>query len=147
MAMRSLPWTPAAASCRSRNSLVDGTTISDLLGPAEAGVRRGLRLSCATARLREIYMTKRTVTIDPVPAFGAPVLPLAGTTGVGYLHLRSYISPADPQLRDAFTFRALDCEYFIIDLRYNGGGLVEHGRTDQQPARRRPHWVATCSSV
>lgn len=103
-------------------SLVDGRTISDLLGPAEAGIQRGLRLSYDGV-LREIYMTKRTVTIDPVPAFGVSVLPLAGTTGVGYLHLRSYISPADPQLQDAFrSFAGL--QYFIIDLRYNGGGLV-----------------------
>jgi hypothetical protein len=52
-------------------------------------------------------------------------LPLAGTTGVGYLHLRSYISTADTQLRDAFAqFRAQDVRDFIVDLRYNGGGLV-----------------------
>ena len=53
------------------------------------------------------------------------MLPVAGTTGVGYLNLRSYISTADPQLRTAFqAFRAQDVRDFIIDLRYNGGGLV-----------------------
>ncbi|HEX9207735.1 MAG TPA: S41 family peptidase [Steroidobacteraceae bacterium] len=105
-------------------SLVGGRTISDLLGPADAGVRRGLRLSFQGA-LREVYLTKRTVTIDPVPSFGVAVLPLAGTTGVGYLHLRSYISTADPQLRDAFVYlRGQNLQYFIVDLRYNGGGIV-----------------------
>jgi C-terminal processing protease CtpA/Prc len=103
-------------------TLVGGRTISDLLGPAEAGVRRGLRLSRDGA-LREVYMTKRTVTIDPVPAFGVDVFDLNGVPSVGYLHLRSYISPADPQLLEAFAAFA-GLKYFIIDLRYNGGGLV-----------------------
>jgi hypothetical protein len=51
------------------------------------------------------------------------VFDLGGVPSVGYLHLRSYISPADPQLIDAFgAFSGL--HYFIVDLRYNGGGLV-----------------------
>jgi C-terminal processing protease CtpA/Prc len=107
-------------------SLANGATFSDLLGPADAGVRRGLRVLRNGATL-DFSLTKRTVTIDPVPdSFGTRVLPRAGTTGVGYLHLRSYISTADPQLRAAFeTFRAQDVRDFIIDLRYNGGGLVD----------------------
>jgi hypothetical protein len=68
-------------------------------------------------------MTKRTVRIDPVPAYGVKVFDLNGVPSVGYLHLRSYISPADPQLIDAFSAFA-GLEYFIVDLRYNGGGLV-----------------------
>jgi C-terminal processing protease CtpA/Prc len=108
-------------------SLANGTTtVTDLLGPSDAGVRRGLRLLRGGSTV-EVDMTKRTVTIDPVPdSFGTRVLPRAGTAGVGYLHLRSYISTADPQLRVAFdTFRAQDVRDFIIDLRYNGGGLVD----------------------
>jgi C-terminal processing protease CtpA/Prc len=69
---------------------------------------------------------KRTVTIDAVPdGFGSQVLPLAGTAGVGYLNLRSYISTADAQLGPAFAvFRERGVRDFIVDLRYNGGGLV-----------------------
>jgi carboxyl-terminal processing protease len=107
-------------------SLANGTTtVTDLLGPSEVGVRRGLRVVRGGATI-DFDLTKRTVTIDPVPdSFGTRVLPRAGTTGVAYLHLRSYISTADPQLRAAFeTFRAQDVRDFIIDLRYNGGGLV-----------------------
>jgi C-terminal processing protease CtpA/Prc len=105
--------------------LADGSSISDALGPAEAGVRRGLRLLNGAA-IREVSMAKRTVTMDPVPdGYGIQVLPLAGTSGVGYLNLRSYIDTADPQLRQAFNqFRARGLDYFIVDLRYNGGGLV-----------------------
>jgi C-terminal processing protease CtpA/Prc len=107
-------------------SLADGTTtFTDLLGAATAGIQRGLRV-LRNGQTIDLQLTKRTVTIDPVPdSFGTRVLPVAGTTGVGYLHLRSYIGTADPQLRTAFqAFRAQDVRDFIIDLRYNGGGLV-----------------------
>ena len=95
---------------------------------ARAGHRRGRAGTAPVTQRRhvEVRMTKRTVTIDPVPdTYGTQVLPLTGTTGVGYLHLRTYISTADPQLRSAFAaFRAQDIRDFVIDLRYNGGGLV-----------------------
>lgn len=106
--------------------LADGTTtISDVLGPAETGLRRGLRL-LRDGATREVSIVKRTVTIDPVPnTYGTLVLPQPGTPGVGYLNLRTYIATADAQLRDAFAeFRALGIRDFIVDLRYNGGGLV-----------------------
>jgi len=105
--------------------LVNGTTFSDLLGPADVGVRRGLRL-LRNGVSRDVSLVKRTVTIDPVPdTYGTQVLPQAGTSGVGYLSLRSYISTADPQLTAAFEqFRALGIRDYIIDLRYNGGGLL-----------------------
>jgi C-terminal processing protease CtpA/Prc len=105
--------------------LTNGTTVNDALGPSEAGVHRNLRLLRGATNV-EVSLTKRTVTIDPVPdTFGVRILPLAGTTGVGYVHLRSYVSTADPQLRDAFAqFRSAGLQYFIVDLRYNGGGLV-----------------------
>jgi C-terminal processing protease CtpA/Prc len=103
-------------------SLAGGGVFSDLLGPADAGVRRGLRV-LRNGTSFDVQLTKRTVTIDPVVLVST--LPMAGTTGVGYLHLRSYISTADPQLRDAFAqFRAQNVRDFIVDLRYNGGGLV-----------------------
>ena len=61
--------------------LADGNTISDALGPAETGVRRGLRL-LRNGTTREASLTKRAVTIDPVSSvYGALVLPLPGTTG------------------------------------------------------------------
>jgi C-terminal processing protease CtpA/Prc len=106
--------------------LADGTTtISDVLGPAEDGLRRGLRLLQGNAT-REVSIVKRTVTIDPVSnVYGTAELPQAGTPGVGYLNLRTYIATADAQLRDAFAgFRARGIRDFIVDLRYNGGGLV-----------------------
>jgi C-terminal processing protease CtpA/Prc len=105
--------------------LASGGSVTDALGPADAGVSRGLRL-LRNGVTRDVTLVKRTVTIDPVPDdYGIQVLPLAGTPGVGYLNLRSYISTADPQLVAAFAqFRALGLRDYIIDLRYNGGGLL-----------------------
>ncbi|MCM2313433.1 MAG: S41 family peptidase, partial [Steroidobacteraceae bacterium] len=105
--------------------LANGSTISDALGAAEPGVRRGLRL-LRDGSTRDVSLVKRTVTIDPVPdTYGTLVLPQSGTPGVAYLNLRSYIGTADPQLRAAFAqFRALGLRDFIVDLRYNGGGLL-----------------------
>jgi C-terminal processing protease CtpA/Prc len=105
--------------------LVGDTTISDVLGPADAGLRRGLRL-LRDGSTREVTLVKRTVTIDPIPdGYGTLVLPQSGTPGVGYLNLRTYISTADPQLVASFSqFRALGLTDYIIDLRYNSGGLL-----------------------
>ena len=96
--------------------LASGDTISDVLGPAEIGLQRGLRLADPSAATREVSLTKRTVTIDPVPDDdGVRILPLAGTSGVGYISLRSYISTADEQLRAAFSdFRAQGIQYFCV---------------------------------
>ena len=48
-----------------------------------------------------------------------------GGAKIGYLNLRTFISTADPQLRAAFaTFRAQGVTQMIVDLRYNGGGLL-----------------------
>ena len=44
VATRSSRWMQAPASCRSPSGWPTASTISDALGPAEAGVRRGLRL-------------------------------------------------------------------------------------------------------
>ena len=64
---------------------------------------------------------------EPVPAGGTAVLTLPSNPAerVGYLNLRTFISTADAPLRNAFLqFRNQGIRYFILDLRYNGGGLV-----------------------
>lgn len=107
--------------------LADGSTISDVLGPSEVGIERRLKLlRLGEAQPIEASLVKRTVTIDPVSdVYGWAVLPLAGTAGVGYVNLRTYISTADAELRDVFAqLRTRNLDYYIVDLRYNGGGLV-----------------------
>lgn len=105
--------------------LAGGDTISDVLGPPVAGVERGLRL-LRNGVTRDVAMTKRTVTIDPVSdVYGTAVLRLSGGAEVGYFNLRTYVSTAESQLATSFAqFRGRGIDYFIVDLRYNGGGLV-----------------------
>lgn len=63
------------------------------------------------------------VTIDPVPQFR--IIPVQGTPGVGYMELATFISTADPEFDNVFgQFAAAGVTDVIVDLRYNGGGLV-----------------------
>jgi len=105
--------------------LSEDPTLGTALGPAEAGVQRTIRY-LLDGQSSEVVLTKRVVTIDPIAdADGVRLLPLTGTTGVGYVNLRTFISTAETQLKDAFaSFRSQNLDYYIVDLRYNGGGLV-----------------------
>ncbi|MEE9570444.1 MAG: S41 family peptidase, partial [Gammaproteobacteria bacterium] len=48
-----------------------------------------------------------------------------GGTTVGYLDFRTFISTADAELDQAFAGFALqNVSALVVDLRYNGGGLV-----------------------
>ncbi len=98
--------------------------VSSALGPTTAGTTRLLRISNA-AGTREVSITKATFDLIPVSArYGAQII-TDGAKRVGYLNLRTFISSADPQLRTAFdNFRTQGISEFVIDFRYNGGGLV-----------------------
>lgn len=68
-------------------------------------------------------ITKDIVTIDPVPR--KRVIPNAVGGSVGYMRLSTFISTADPVFSTVFSdFVAAGVNDIIIDLRYNGGGLV-----------------------
>jgi len=63
------------------------------------------------------------VTIDPIPQ--SRIIPVAGTPGIGYMELAQFISTADPEFDTVFgQFRAANVTDVIIDMRFNGGGLV-----------------------
>jgi len=68
-------------------------------------------------------ITKAIVTIDPVPQSG--IIDAGGGRNVGYLELSTFISTADAKLGQVFSaFHAAGVNDVILDLRYNGGGLV-----------------------
>ncbi len=63
------------------------------------------------------------VTIDPVPQWH--IIDVMGTPGVGYLEFAQFISTADPELNTVFgEFSDKGVTDLIIDMRFNGGGLV-----------------------
>jgi C-terminal processing protease CtpA/Prc len=68
-------------------------------------------------------ITKDIVTIDPVPK--TRIIANASGGNVGYMELATFISTADPVFSTVFgEFAAAGVDDIIVDLRYNGGGLV-----------------------
>jgi C-terminal processing protease CtpA/Prc len=106
--------------------LAAGTTspVIDALGPSTAGTTRVLRVNRG-GTVTDITLTKTEFTLDPVSnRYGAAVLDDNGKK-VGYINLRTFIDTAAPDLRTAFaSFQAQGITEVIVDLRYNGGGLV-----------------------
>lgn len=107
--------------------LATDPNLEQAFGPATAGVQRGLRFVLAGGQQMEAVFTKEIVTIPPVPAGGVAILTLPSNPSVpvGYINLRTFISTAEAPLRSAYAqFRAQGIQNFIVDYRYNGGGLV-----------------------
>lgn len=100
--------------------------LSDALGPNTAGTSRVLRVNDAANGTRDVTLTKADFDLQPVsPRFGAQIIDDNGHR-VGYVNLRTFITTAEAQLSDAFAlFRAQGITEIIVDLRYNGGGLID----------------------
>lgn len=98
--------------------------VTDALGPTTAGTSRVLRVSTGGVT-STVTLTKADYAMTPVSnRYGAKIITEGGKQ-YGYVNLRTFISTADPALRDAFAqFRAAGVTDIVVDLRYNGGGLV-----------------------
>lgn len=98
--------------------------VTNALGPATAGTTRLLRVANASGT-RDVSVAKTDYELTPVSArYGAKIIDDGGRR-VGYVNLRTFISTADPALRNAFAqFKAAGINELIVDFRYNGGGLV-----------------------
>ena len=101
-----------------------GAGVSAALGPNSVGTSRVLQISDAQGT-RTVTLAKTDFALLPVSTrYGAKVI-TDGGRNYGYLNLRTFISTADPALRAAFAgFRAQNVTDIVIDLRYNGGGLI-----------------------
>ncbi len=117
----------SAANLRNVTDIIaaEGTGgVTNALGPSTAGVTRTLRV-VGPSGTRTLTVAKADFNLPPVSSrYGAKII-TDGTKQIGYLNLRTFISSADQPLRDAFlSFRNAGVTEFIIDVRYNGGGLV-----------------------
>ncbi len=99
--------------------------VSEALGPSDPGVSRVLRVRAPDGSQRDVTLAKVDFTLTPLSSrYGTKIIEDGGRR-VGYVNLRTFISPAEQPLRDAFaSFRAAGIDQVIVDLRYNGGGLV-----------------------
>jgi len=114
---------------------LNGRTIADI--QANEGVNAVFDLSPLDFTMRPVggssdgsddftrSISKDIVTIDPVPQARIIVDPGGVRPPVGYMELATFISTADAQMDAVFAdFRAEGVNDVILDLRYNGGGLV-----------------------
>jgi hypothetical protein len=96
------------------------------IGPTEIGVAVEIRWRSPFGEDRSAVLTKRPVTIPTVSqkeVFDVDGLP------VGYVHLRNFVEPSVGALDAAFAeFQARGVTDIVLDLRYNGGGLIEVSR-------------------
>lgn len=109
---------------------IDGRTIADIT--ANEGINAALANDTVQFEIQEIdgtvlppvSVTIAIVTIDPIPQYR--VIDMGpGEPPVGYMEFATFISTADPVFNTVFAdFIAAGVEDVIIDMRYNGGGLV-----------------------
>lgn len=103
--------------------------VSDALGPNTPGTARNLRFRPLGGSETTVSVTKSDYNLDPVSdRYGAVVLNDGGKK-VGYLNLRTFGSETvEPNIRGAFQkFRDEGITEVIVDVRYNGGGLISMG--------------------
>lgn len=111
---------------------IDGRTVAALAatgdltsawGPSLEGVTVSIAFRTPDGRLRRATMVKRPVTI---PTVSQTRVLLVDGRRVGYLHFRNFVRPSVAALNEAFSaFAEAGVQELILDLRYNGGGLVE----------------------
>ena len=101
--------------------------VSDALGPSDPGVTRSFVIRSVTGVEQTVSVTKAEYSLDPISdRYGVRILDDGAGGKVGYINLRTFIvQNAEPQLRSAFDqFRSQGITNVILDMRYNGGGLV-----------------------
>ncbi|MFK8042339.1 S41 family peptidase [Congregibacter sp.] len=101
-----------------------GATLDTIFGGSIEGLERGFRL-LINGETSELTVAKRELDVPPLAA--APgTLERQGLPPVGYIHLRSFTLSANSALDEAFAeLSGQGITDFVIDLRYNSGGLVD----------------------
>jgi carboxyl-terminal processing protease len=103
-------------------ALIASGEIDSAFGPSDIGVERDLVFTGQTGARRSAHMVKRLVTIPTVSL--TRVYAVNGRR-VGYIFFRNFVQPSFAALDAAFAeLSAAGIDELVLDLRYNGGGLV-----------------------
>ena len=100
----------------------DGTTYNTVMGPKTVGITNTFLFGRPGKPDTTIVSAKSSFTVNSVLHFDTLHL----STGVtGHLVFESFIEPSFNELSEAFTFfKNNNITDLIIDLRYNGGGML-----------------------
>ena len=105
----------------------DGTAYSNLIGKSQAGITNIFLFKRPDGTEVTISSTKASFTINTVLLCDTLHL----STGVtGQLVFESFFPPSPDELATAFAFfKANNIKDLILDLRYNGGGILDIAQT------------------
>jgi C-terminal peptidase prc len=128
------PGSPASEAGMDRGDTlltVNGRPIAELIRTGEINTvfgaeQEGVQATVAWRRLaggeQTATLTKRKVTI---PTVSQTAVFDVGGRRAGYIHFRNFVTPSVEALNAAFTeIKAAGATELVLDLRYNGGGLV-----------------------
>ena len=101
-----------------------GQGLYNALGPDTVGTTRVFRV-IANGITSDRSLTKADFEIAPVSSrYGSRIIQ-DGNEKIGYINLRTFIDPASAPLTSAFAdMRSQGVTKFVVDFRYNGGGLI-----------------------
>jgi carboxyl-terminal processing protease len=98
----------------------------DVYGESEPGVTVELELERQDGQVRRVQLVKDWVSLDTVPE--TRVLRM-GDHVVGYVAFATFVDTSVAALDTAFAqFRRAGVRTVVVDLRYNGGGLIAVAR-------------------
>ncbi len=104
-------------------TLIADGTLDAALGPATAGVEATFTFATRDGASRTATLRKRPVTIPTVSL--TRVFDVDGRK-VGYVFFRNFVRPSTAALDEAFAALVeAGVTELVLDLRYNGGGLVD----------------------
>jgi C-terminal peptidase prc len=108
---------------RSVADWVESGQIGSAFGPGQPGIEATIVFVSRAGEERRVALTKRPVTIPTVSL--TRTFDIDGRT-VGYVFFRNFVEPSYQALDEAFAaLREAGATELVLDLRYNGGGLVD----------------------
>jgi C-terminal peptidase prc len=103
--------------------IIASGTIDGAFGASEVGVAATVDFETVSGERRQARMVKRLVTIPTVSH--TRMVEVDGRR-IGYFVFGNFVRPSTAALNDAFAaLRAANVNELVLDLRYNGGGLVD----------------------